>query len=76
METRFGETSFRPLDGESISKLYWFAYNIDIDIYDSCRPLDGESISKLSSFNLGWNDSRHGFRPLDGESISKLWLEL
>ena len=36
---------FRPLDGESISKLLIGIYQASLYVY-SFRPLDGESISK------------------------------
>ena len=60
--------SFRPLDGESISKpddnIIWVNY------YGGFRPLDGESISKQAAQKQDKMES--SFRPLDGESISKL----
>ena len=37
---------FRPLDGESFSKLCSF---VDDEIQDGFRPLDGESFSKRGS---------------------------
>ena len=60
--------SFRPLDGESISKLNHYSQTLSIICF---RPLDGESISKLTMQRFTW-DLIIGFRPLDGESISKL----
>ena len=61
--------SFRPLDGESISKPsgssipYWQTKGF--------RPLDGESISKLQLLGIYQTLIEFSFRPLDGESISK-----
>ena len=62
------QKGFRPLDGESFSKLMI----LKTPFYDiSFRPLDGESFSKLALdiFNAVKVAS---FRPLDGESFSKL----
>ena len=65
------DVSFRPLDGESISKPNMRAAD-QAQRSGGFRPLDGESISKLplvvAESVLG---SPLGFRPLDGESISK-----
>ena len=41
-----GWKGFRPLDGESISKLILYNRHLAI-VIQSFRPLDGESISKL-----------------------------
>ena len=62
-------SSFRPLDGESISKQGWNSQEHFGCIW-SFRPLDGESISKpiFKSSGMSYSTS---FRPLDGESISK-----
>ena len=60
---------FRPLDGESFSKLW---KNVaQAGQQDSFRPLDGESFSKLGITPIA-KKLRRGFRPLDGESFSKL----
>ena len=74
LKTPFYDISFRPLDGESFSKLA-------LDIFNavkvaSFRPLDGESFSKLAKkySDERWNDFR--FRPLDGESFSKRRSEI
>ena len=65
----FGK-SFRPLDGESFSKLCvcrnhltWF--------FHCFRPLDGESFSKRSGLRHSQIVIKTSFRPLDGESFSK-----
>ena len=64
-----GKTSFRPLDGESISKRD--AQALVESQYQACfRPLDGESISKRNWKIESFADEA-SFRPLDGESISK-----
>ena len=65
--------SFRPLDGESISK---HLEELDKPISKlSFRPLDGESISKLGLRMYMKGELTLGrFRPLDGESFSKLML--
>ena len=62
--------SFRPLDGESISKLIWEP-TVDGGSNQCFRPLDGESISKHQKWQLSVRNIIC-FRPLDGESISKL----
>ena len=61
--------SFRPLDGESISKRCLETVSNELPGF---RPLDGESISKhLLMYNNNYITS---FRPLDGESISKHYI--
>ena len=64
--------SFRPLDGESISKLLRELVKLEM-LRVSFRPLDGESISKPNFSSYLVNVS-YSFRPLDGESISKLGI--
>ena len=59
--------SFRPLDGESFSKLH--LRSTMIVIIFRFRPLDGESFSKLE--RLSHYNVEDSFRPLDGESFSK-----
>ena len=44
--------SFRPLDGESISKLLIFMISILLIQVVSFRPLDGESISKREVYRI------------------------
>ena len=61
---------FRPLDGESISKLKDILSHKPQTV--SFRPLDGESISKpFRLISRVRSSPRNSFRPLDGESISK-----
>ena len=63
-------SSFRPLDGESISKPIFKSSGMSYST--SFRPLDGESISKLEAIKRAViSNDEIGFRPLDGESISK-----
>ena len=60
---------FRPLDGESFSKLemeFWWGQIHDLRF----RALDGESFSKLHH-DSNYREAHHSFRPLDGESFSK-----
>ena len=61
---------FRPLDGESFSKLTLNLLSKGY-IHLRFRPLDGESFSKPVRY-LPNGDRVQGFRPLDGESFSKL----
>ena len=61
---------FRPLDGESISKLWESSFETGSS-HTGFRPLDGESISKPDTFTRDYAEVKDGFRPLDGESISK-----
>ena len=63
--------SFRPLDGESFSKLHDFSEELKSDLDSRFRPLDGESFSKLKRSSICIGNSVR-FRPLDGESFSKL----
>ena len=60
---------FRPLDGESFSKLQPLGRG-ELSLTTHFRPLDGESFSKLLS-TVGLEDWVDSFRPLDGESFSK-----
>ena len=45
MNEKNNPLSFRPLDGESFSKLY-LIHRLMKDVYSCFRPLDGESFSK------------------------------
>ena len=62
-------SSFRPLDGESFSKLSCWNVPCSRICLSRFRPLDGESFSKRNEGSV--RISLHCFRPLDGESFSK-----